>query len=114
MPQNAHQYGSLLYIGIDLHRRSIVVCTLDQNGTIVERRTMKTDPDLVTAYFRQWPAHEHRAVVAPAKCLGPVRVLSDVPHSEMFHRLSSADGSENVKTKSIVHHPNDERGVFFS
>jgi transposase len=53
----------MLYTGIDLHRRSIVVCTLDENGSIVERRTMKTEPELVTTYFRQWPAQEHRAVV---------------------------------------------------
>lgn len=53
----------MLYTGIDLHRRSIVVCTLDENGTVVERRTMKTEPELVTTYFRQWPTQEHHAVV---------------------------------------------------
>ena len=53
----------MLYTGIDLHRRSVVVCTLDENGTIVERHTMKTEPELVTAYFRQWPIQEQRAVV---------------------------------------------------
>ncbi|MBI5464253.1 MAG: IS110 family transposase, partial [Ignavibacteriales bacterium] len=53
----------MLYTGIDLHRRSIVVCTVNESGTIVDRRTMKTRPELVTAYFQQWPDHEHRAVV---------------------------------------------------
>jgi transposase len=53
----------MLYTGIDLHRRSVVVCTLDENGTMIARCTMKTEPELVTAYFRQWPAREHRAVV---------------------------------------------------
>lgn len=52
----------MLYTGIDLHRRSIVVCTIDDNGTIIDRRSMKTHRELVTTYFRQWTA-EHRAVV---------------------------------------------------
>ena len=68
----------MLYTGIDLHRRSIVVCTLDENGTIVERRTMKTEPDLVTAYFRQWPVPEHRAVV---ECTSNWYWLCDLLHS---------------------------------
>ena len=53
----------MFYTGIDLHRRSIVVCTLDDSGAVVERRTMRTEAELVTAYFRQWPAQEQRAVV---------------------------------------------------
>ncbi|MBI4549123.1 MAG: IS110 family transposase [Ignavibacteriae bacterium] len=53
----------MYYTGIDLHRRSIALCTVDENGTVVEHRTMKTRPELVTAYFQQWPDHEHRAVV---------------------------------------------------
>jgi transposase len=52
----------MLYSGIDLHRRLIVVCTVDNNGTIIARRQMKTDPALVSEYFRQWPG-QHRAVV---------------------------------------------------
>ncbi len=52
----------MLYSGIDLHRRLIVVCTVDNNGTIIARRQMKTDPALVSEYFRQWP-DQHRAVV---------------------------------------------------
>ena len=52
----------MLYSGIDLHRRLIVVCTVDSNGTIIARSRMKTDPALVSEYFRQWP-DQHRAVV---------------------------------------------------
>jgi len=52
----------MLYSGIDLHRRLIVVCTVDSNGTIIARSRMKTDPTLVSEYFRQWP-DQHRAVV---------------------------------------------------
>jgi len=53
----------MFYSGIDLHRRTIVVCTVDEQGTIVAHRTMKARPELVTSYFSQWPVHEQRAVV---------------------------------------------------
>lgn len=53
----------MLYTGIDLPRRSIVVCTLNQNGTIVERRAIKTEPELVASYHRQRLTDEHRPVV---------------------------------------------------
>jgi transposase len=52
----------MLYSGVDLHRRSIVICTVNESGSIVARKSMKTQHDLVTAYFRQWP-DQHRAVV---------------------------------------------------
>jgi transposase len=52
----------MLYSGVDLHRRSIVICTVNESGSIIARKSMKTQPDLVTAYFRQWP-DQHRAVV---------------------------------------------------
>jgi transposase len=52
----------MLYTGIDLHRHSIVVCTIDETGTVIERRTMKTQMELVNTYFMQWSV-EHHAVV---------------------------------------------------
>jgi transposase len=52
----------MLYSGIDLHRRLIVVCTVDNNGAIIARIRMKTDPALVSEYFHRWP-DQHRAVV---------------------------------------------------
>lgn len=67
----------MLYSGIDLHRRSIAVCTVDESGTVIERRSMKTDPELVTAYFRQWPS-AHRAVV---ECTTGWYWLCDLLHS---------------------------------
>lgn len=52
----------MLYSGIDLHRRLIVVCTVDNNGAIIARSRMKTDPALVSEYFHRWP-DQHKAVV---------------------------------------------------
>jgi transposase len=54
--------GIMLYSGVDLHRRLIVVCTVDDNGSVIARSRMKTDPALVSEYFRRWP-DQHRAVV---------------------------------------------------
>jgi transposase len=52
----------MFYSGVDLHRRSLTVCTVDDSGNVIGRTMMKTDPALVLAYFRRWPG-EHRAVV---------------------------------------------------
>ena len=52
----------MLYSGIDLHRRLIVICTVNEEGNIVARTRMKTQADDVMAYFRQW-SEPHHAVV---------------------------------------------------
>ncbi len=52
----------MFFSGIDLHRRLVAICTVDENGTIVARTKMKTDSQLITDYFGQWP-DQHRAVV---------------------------------------------------
>ena len=52
----------MFYSGVDLHRRSLTVCTVDESGKVIGRTMMKTDPALVLAYFRRWPG-EHRTVV---------------------------------------------------
>ena len=51
----------MFYTGIDLHRRSIVVCTVDQNGVVLARRSMKNNQDLVVSYFSQWPSEQQRS-----------------------------------------------------
>lgn len=67
----------MLYTGIDLHRRLIVMCTVNDSGAIVARSRMKTESDAVTAYFRQW-TDPHRAVV---ECTSNWYWLSDLLHS---------------------------------
>jgi hypothetical protein len=37
----------MLHPGIDLHRRSVVVCTVHEQGTVIDRRSMKTQPELI-------------------------------------------------------------------
>jgi hypothetical protein len=52
----------MLYSGIDLHRRLIVICPIDQDGAILARASIKNDPMRVVTYFCQW-TNEHHAVV---------------------------------------------------
>lgn len=56
----------MLFSGIDLHRHSIQICTVDKNGTVIEQRNMKASKNIVAEYFRQWPL-PHSAVV---ECTG--------------------------------------------
>ncbi len=46
----------MLYTGIDLHRHVIALCTVNENGTVVARSRVKTDPAVILVYFRQWPS----------------------------------------------------------
>jgi transposase len=52
----------MLYSGIDLHKRLIVICTMNTEGTVVARARMKTESDAVVTYFHQW-TEPHQAVV---------------------------------------------------
>lgn len=52
----------MFYTGVDLHRRSLAMCTVDENGAVTARSKMKTDLVLVTNYFQQLPG-DHQAVV---------------------------------------------------
>ena len=52
----------MLYTGIDLHRRVIALCTVNDSGTVLARNKIKTDPAAILNYFHQW-SDPHRAVV---------------------------------------------------
>ena len=52
----------MLYSGIDLHKRSLVLHTLDGAGATVAERELPTDRRAVRAYFACLPG-PHRAVV---------------------------------------------------
>lgn len=50
------------FSGIDLHKRTAVICTIDTDGDVVKEATLKNHPALLAAYFASVPG-EHRAVV---------------------------------------------------
>ncbi len=52
----------MLYSGVDLHRRLIVICTVDENGAVLARTRMRNDREQIIQYFHQWP-DQQRAVV---------------------------------------------------
>lgn len=50
------------FIGIDLHKKTISVCVMNQGRTVLKRQTLKcAEPDQIVAFFRQWV--EFQAVV---------------------------------------------------
>lgn len=56
----------MLFSGIDLHKRSVAIHTLDAAGTVVKRANLPARPRALSAYFKTLPG-PHRAVV---ECTG--------------------------------------------
>jgi transposase len=52
----------MLLSGIDLHKRDLVIGTVDLTGSVVEQRRLRPTPGAVLQYFRGLPG-PHRAVV---------------------------------------------------
>jgi transposase len=96
----------MLHSGIDLHRRSIVICTVNDQGTVVSRARMNTTCDEIIAYFRQW-GEPHQAVV---ECTSNWYWLCDLLHSEgvatvLAHaKYLKAISYAKVKTDAIDAH----------
>ena len=54
----------MLYSGIDLHKRDLVIATVDASGQSVAAKRIRPTNQAVRAYFEQFsPQAEHRAVV---------------------------------------------------
>jgi transposase len=64
----------MLYSGIDLHKRTLAIHTLDGAGTLVRKADLPTQRDVVTAYFATLPG-PHQAVV---ECTGMWYWLRDL------------------------------------
>lgn len=52
----------MYYSGIDLHRDTCTIVTLDDSGTKVKAETLPTDPEQITAYFAPLPGAHHAVV----------------------------------------------------
>ena len=52
----------MLHSGIDLHRRSIVLCTVNDLGAVIARARLQCEREAVLNYFRRWQ-EPHEAVV---------------------------------------------------
>ena len=64
----------MLYSGLDLHKRSLAVHTVDASGVCVRKTTLPTERCAITAYFDALPG-PHRAVV---ECTGMWYWLHDL------------------------------------
>ena len=68
----------MLYSGIDLHKRSVVIHTVDDVGATVREVSLPTSRPAVAAYFRTLP-YLHRAVV---ECTGTWYWMRDLLTAE--------------------------------
>jgi transposase len=96
----------MLFSGIDLHRHSIQICTVDTNGTVIEQRNMKSKKEFVVEYFNQWNC-PHQAVV---ECTGNWYWLCDLLKSIDVHimlahaKYLKAISYAKVKTDAVDAH----------
>src|SRR5687768_5921423 len=93
----------MLHTGIDLHKRDLVVATVDSSGTVVQQGRLPTARPAVAAYFRAL-GPEQRAVVEStatwywlADLLRAEGVALSLGHSKYIKAISYA----KVKTDAV-------------
>ncbi len=93
----------MMYSGIDLHKRTLAIHTLDDAGQVVRKANMPTHREAITAYFATLPG-PHQAVV---ECTGMWYGLRDllVPQGIDLHlghaKYLKAISYAKVKTDAI-------------
>ena len=93
----------MLYSGIDLHKRTLAIHTLDAAGALVRQADLPTRREAITAYFATLPG-PHQAVV---ECTGMWYWLRDllVPHGIDLHlahaKYLKAISYAKVKTDAV-------------
>lgn len=96
----------MLYSGIDLHKRLIVICTVNTEGTVIARARMKTESDAVVTYFRQWTEPHHAVVECTSNwywlcdLLHSLGIIAVLAHAKYLKAISYA----KVKTDAIDAH----------
>jgi transposase len=96
----------MLHHGIDLHKRSIVIASLDTSGAVVKRGSIRAHRDDVQRYFRSLSG-PHSAVV---ECTGSWYWLADtlraldVPLTLAHARQLKAIAAAKVKTDPVDAH----------
>lgn len=92
----------MLYSGIDLHKRSLDICTLDDNGKTVAHKRMRTDKEKIHMYFSQWN-EPHKAVIECtsgwywlAEFLTSLNVTVVLAHAKYLKAISYAKGKTDA------------------
>ena len=87
----------MLFSGIDLHKRSLVIHTLDADGTTAREAELKSDRAAVMAYFGTL-AGPHCAVVECVQSWYDVTRFPTVRHFHSYCRL--VPGADNSAGKT--------------
>ena len=53
---------TVYFTGIDQHKRTSFLTTLDHTGDIVRSTKLKNNPDVIRAYFKSLPGEHHATV----------------------------------------------------
>ncbi len=96
----------MLHSGIDLHKKDLVIDTLDASGTAVSHRRLRAERPLVARYFRSLPG-PHRAVVeATASWYWLADLLKEegIELTLAHSKLAGAIAYAKVKTDAVDAH----------
>ena len=98
------------YSGIDLHKRSCFITTIDDQGQIVKQQQIQNHRDLLKAYFMTQPG-DHRAVVESTTGWYWLRDLLDaqgvelkLAHAKYLKAISYAKvKTDKVDSETLAH-----------
>ncbi len=93
----------MLYSGIDLHKRSVVIATVDERGTVVREESLPACRAAVTCYFRQLPEPSIVTVEATSSWYWLHDLLEDgsVPLTLAHAKFVKAIAYAKVKTDAV-------------
>jgi transposase len=90
-------------IGIDLHKATSYVTTVDETGRILEQRNLRNEPETLRAYFAAQPADARLVVEATGHWMWLYELLEDrYPDLVLAHPLKTkAIASARIKTDKL-------------
>ncbi len=98
---------TVYFTGIDQHKRTSFLTTLDSDGDIVRSVKLKNNPDSIRAYFRTLPGEHHATVETTTgwywmnDLLEREGVDLSLAHAKFVKAISYA----KVKTDKVVSNP---------
>lgn len=107
---NGSTDARILYSGIDLHKRSCVVTTIDDSGDTVKQQTLPCDPDRIRRYFARLPG-THRATVEATSSwywisdlLRDEKIEVTLAHAKYLKAISYAKvKTDTVDSETLAH-----------
>jgi len=92
-----------MYVGIDYHKRYSVATKMDEHGEVMERMTLRNDPETLQGYAATLPAGSQIALEATGSWYYFYEVLEDSGHDiHLAHPLKTrAIAEARIKTDTI-------------